>query len=71
MLSAGLLFGGVNAIFYARSLKSIDLAVAYPVFSAGTMLLVTGALLVLFREGLTLQKAAGMLVICAGIALVR
>jgi multidrug transporter EmrE-like cation transporter len=67
---SGLIFGGINTIFFTQSLKKIDLNIAYPVFSAGSIILISILTLFLFHESLTIQKAAGIVVICIGIGLI-
>jgi spermidine export protein MdtJ len=67
---AGITLGGVNAFFYTRSLAGIRLNVAYPVFSAGSVLLVTLASLLIFAETLSVRQGLGIAVALAGVALV-
>jgi multidrug transporter EmrE-like cation transporter len=67
---SGLLFGGVNAFLYAKSLKTIELNVAYPIFSVGSFVLITIISLFLFNETLSFQKLSGIVVICIGIFLI-
>jgi len=70
LLAAGLGLGVANAVLYTSSLKGIRLNTAYPVFSAGSILLVTAFSLIVFREALSLQKLIGMGLLVLGIAVV-
>jgi spermidine export protein MdtJ len=67
---SGLIFGAINTIFYVQSLKKVDLNIAYPVFSAGSIIFISILSLFLFNESLTIQKAAGIVVVCIGIGLI-
>ena len=69
-LLLGLLLGAINAIFYTKSLKYINLNVAYPVFSAGSIILIIIVSLFLFHEVLSFWKIIGILIICIGIFVV-
>jgi multidrug transporter EmrE-like cation transporter len=70
LITLGLLLGGVNAVFYTRSLKGISLNIAYPIFSAGSIILVTLASIMIFRESMTVLKIVGISVISLGVILV-
>jgi small multidrug resistance pump len=70
LLVSGLFFGAINALFYTRSLKTIDLSIAYTIFSAGSIILITMVSLILFKESLTVPKAVGIGIICFGMYLV-
>jgi multidrug transporter EmrE-like cation transporter len=70
LLAVGLLLGAGNVILFTKSLKGIGLNIAYPVYSAGTILLVTLAAFLVFREHLTALRVAGIAVIMAGMVLV-
>lgn len=64
---AGLMFGGVNAMFYTKSLAHIKLNVAYPVFSSGCIVLITAISILFFKEPLTTKHVLGMIIIIWGI----
>jgi multidrug transporter EmrE-like cation transporter len=66
----GLFLGAVNTFFFIRSLESLKLSIGYPVFAAGSVLLIALASLFVFKEELNLTKIAGMVVIVVGIFLV-
>jgi spermidine export protein MdtJ len=70
LLMAGLGLGSINAFLYTKSLEGIALNTAYPLFSAGSILLVSILALGLFHESLSVQKALGMGIIVIGVALV-
>ena len=70
LFGLGLGLGAVNAFFLTKSLKTINLNVAYPVFSAcciAAMMLIS---IIMFREKLALINIAGVILIVAGIGLV-
>ena len=67
---AGISLGGVNAFFYTKSLNRIQLEVAYPVFSAGSIILVTLASILLFSEAFSMRQAFGIVAVLVGIVLV-
>lgn len=67
---AGITLGGVNAFFYTKSLNRIRLEVAYPVFSAGSIILVTLASVLIFSEAFSTRQAFGILAVLVGIVLV-
>jgi multidrug transporter EmrE-like cation transporter len=68
LLAAGLTLGAINATLYTASLKGIKLSVAYPVFSAGSLILVSALSLLVFRESLTPRRIAGIGMLVAGVA---
>ena len=70
LFAIGVTLGGINAFFYARSLARIRLDIAYPIFSAGSIVLVTLASILVFSEAFSLKQAIGIAVVLAGIALV-
>lgn len=70
LLIAGLIVGGVNAVFYTKSLEKIDLGIAYPVFSGGSIILLLLSSLLVFEEHMTVMKGLGALMICIGIYII-
>jgi multidrug transporter EmrE-like cation transporter len=70
LLTSGLGLGAINAILYTKSLKGIALNTAYPVFSAGSLILVSLISLFVFREGFSLQKIVGTGILIAGVVVV-
>ena len=69
LLGLGLLIGLANTICYIKALEKIDLAIAYSLFSAASIILIATISLVLFKEPISVQKAVGLIVICIGILL--
>jgi multidrug transporter EmrE-like cation transporter len=69
-LVVGLLLGAVNAFFYTRSLKGIELNIAYPIFSAASIMLISFVSWLLFKEKLTTNSVIGSLIILFGIILI-
>ena len=69
LLGIGLAIGLANTLCYIKALDEIDLGVAYPVFSAASIILIAALSGFFFREAISLQKAAGLAVICVGILL--
>ena len=67
---AGITLGGVNAFLYTKSLARIHLNVAYPIFSAGSILLVAVASILIFSESFSLKQGLGIVAVLAGIVLV-
>jgi multidrug transporter EmrE-like cation transporter len=70
LIGLGLLLGAVNAVFYTRSLKGISLNIAYPIFSAGSIILVTLISIFVFKESITVLKIVGISVITLGVIVV-
>ena len=70
LMALGMIVGGVNAFFYTKALGKIPLSVAYPVFSAGSIVLITLASIALFRETLSLKQLAGLVLLLLGILLI-
>jgi multidrug transporter EmrE-like cation transporter len=70
LLSLGLLIGAINAILFAESLKGIKLNTAYPIFSAGSLILITIVSIFIFREAITFQKILGIFILTVGVILV-
>jgi len=70
LLGVGLLLGAVNVVLFTKSLKGISMNVAYPIYSAGTIVLVTIASILIFRENVTVLRIVGISVISLGVILV-
>lgn len=66
-LAVGLILGAVNAFFYTRSLKGIELNIAYPIFSAASIILISLVSWLLLKEKFTVNNVIGSLIICIGI----
>ena len=63
----GLLFGFANAYCYTKSLRTIDLNVAYPIFSAGSLVILSLVSYFFLREQFSLPKIMGVLLVIAGL----
>jgi multidrug transporter EmrE-like cation transporter len=70
LLGVGLLLGAVNVVLFTKSLKGISMNVAYPIYSAGTIVLVTIASILIFGENVTVLRVVGISVISLGVILV-
>ncbi len=70
LIGCGLFVGFVGTLGYVKSLEKIDLATAFPVFSAATIVLVVLASVFLFHESISIQKGVGVVVLCAGLVLI-
>ena len=70
LLGVGLLFGVVNVVLFTKSLKGITMNIAYPIYSAGTIVLVTLASILIFSENVTVLRIIGISVITVGVILV-
>ncbi len=70
LLLSGLGLGAINAVLYTKSLKGIRLNTAYPVFSAGSLILVALASLVVFKEAFSVQKILGIALLVVGVVVV-
>ena len=66
LLGVGLFIGLANTLCFVKALERLDLGTSYAVFSAGSITLIALISILLFREGLSIQKAAGLLTICVG-----
>lgn len=69
VLGIGLLIGLANTVCFIKALEKIDLGTAYPVFSAASIVLIGVVSPFVFGEQMSIQKAAGLAVICAGLFL--
>jgi multidrug transporter EmrE-like cation transporter len=67
---AGLLLGIVNVVLYTASLRGIKLNIAYPIFSAASIVLVFLASFILYKEAISAKNIVGVLAITLGIGLV-
>jgi undecaprenyl phosphate-alpha-L-ara4N flippase subunit ArnE len=70
ILVGALLLSAVTALCYAKSLAKINLSVAYPIFAAGSIILICIASSWVFRETVSIRQALGMVVIIGGMVLV-
>jgi multidrug transporter EmrE-like cation transporter len=65
----GLAIGLANTLCYIRALEEYALSVAYPMFMAGSAILIAVMSVIIFSEGISLQKAAGFCALGVGLAL--
>jgi multidrug transporter EmrE-like cation transporter len=68
-LGLGLLVGLANTLCYLKALEKIDLGIAFPLFAAASILVISLISLFYFHEQLSVQKWIGMAVICVGLAI--
>jgi small multidrug resistance pump len=61
-----LALGLVNTLLYIKSLEKLDLGLAYPLLSAGSIILIAGLSVLVFKESLSLQKLLALGTICVG-----
>ena len=69
-LWAGLALFGLNVVFYAVALTRLNLSVAYPVMTAGGILIVVTVSFIWLREPVSTSQALGLALLVAGILLV-
>lgn len=67
LFALGLFLGLVNTLLYIKALETIELSIAYPVLSAASIVVIVLISLILFKEGMSVQKIAGLATICAGL----
>jgi multidrug transporter EmrE-like cation transporter len=70
MFTVGLMFGAANTFLFARSIKTIPLSVAYPVFTGISFALITLAAALAFHERLLPIHLLGIGLVVTGIVLV-
>jgi multidrug transporter EmrE-like cation transporter len=70
LLAVGLLVGLANTLCYIKALEKIELGVAFPLFSAASIVLIALISLFYFHEAISVQKWLGMAVICLGLLIV-
>ena len=70
MIGSGLLIGFLGTLSYIKALEKIDLATAFPVFSAATIVLVSLVSYLIFHEAISMQKWAGLVLLCLGLVLI-
>ena len=69
-LLTGLGLFALNVVFYAAALTRLNLSVAYPVMTAGAILIVVTASLLFLKESMTTSQWLGLGLIVCGIVLV-
>ena len=69
LLALGLFIGLANTLSFVKSLERIHLGVAYPAFSAASIVLIALVSLAVFREEITLRQWFGLGTLCVGMLL--
>jgi len=70
IFAVGLTLGAANTFLFARSIKTIPLSVAYPVFTGASFAIITLAAALAFHERLSPIHLLGIGFMMTGIALV-
>jgi multidrug transporter EmrE-like cation transporter len=68
LLGLGLAIGLVNTVSFIKSLETLDLGVAFPIFSAASIVIIALASYLLLQEPMSGQKAIGLAILCVGFA---
>jgi small multidrug resistance pump len=66
----GLILGVINTFLFTRTIKLIELSVAYPVFSGACFALISLVSMMAFGEPLRRMNILGLLLVVVGIVLV-
>ena len=69
LFAIGLILGAINAYFFTKSLKSLSLSIAYPIFSGACITLMVLMSYFIFREKLNIYNLFGAIVVIFGIVL--
>jgi len=69
-IALGLALGTCNVIIYSKSLERIKLGVAYPALSCGSLVIITLASALVFRETISVKTIMGMALAVGGITLI-
>jgi multidrug transporter EmrE-like cation transporter len=67
--SIGLILGAINTCLFTKSLKEINLGIAYPVFSAASITLILLISVFLFNEKINITNIIGAFTTILGIVL--
>jgi multidrug transporter EmrE-like cation transporter len=65
----GLILGGINVYLFIKALKSINLSIAYPIFSGACLALIMILSHIVFEEKISSLNIIGTIVIFVGIVL--
>ena len=66
---SGLMFYGLNVLLFAKALKTLEVAAAYPVLAGISFCLLPVASFLLFNERLTSTRYIGIIIVLFGIYL--
>ena len=69
IFSIGLLLGAINTFLFTKSLKEINLGIAYPIFSAANITLIILVSVFIFNEKFNQLNLLGAFLIILGIIL--
>lgn len=69
LFCTGLIIAGINTFFFTKSLKDINLGIAYPIFSGVSIALIIIISFFVFHEKLNLLNIIGAIIIIFGIVL--
>jgi multidrug transporter EmrE-like cation transporter len=69
LLAFGLFIGFVNTLAYVKALEKIDLGVAFPLWSAASIILIAAISFYFFKEQMSVRQLAGLATLCVGMAL--
>ena len=69
LFGLALAIGLANTLCYIKALENYALSVAYPLFMAASVILITLVSALMFGEQISIQKAAGLCAIGIGLAL--
>jgi multidrug transporter EmrE-like cation transporter len=69
IFSIGLILGAINTFLFTKSLKEINLGIAYPIFSAASITLIIFISVFIFNEKLSPINIIGAFITIVGIIL--
>ena len=69
IFSVGLILGAINTFLFTKSLKELNLSIAYPIFSGASISLVILISVFIFNEKLNIINLLGAIIIIFGIVL--
>lgn len=69
LFSTGLILGAVNTFLFTKALKNINLGIAYPIFSAGSIVVIVLVSAQLFNEKIKVVNIVGAAMALFGIIL--
>jgi small multidrug resistance pump len=69
IFSIGLVFGAINTFLFTKSLKELNLGIAYPIFSAASITLVLLISAFIFNEKFSPINIIGAFIVILGIVL--